>query len=115
MVTINLSSYNLNELKGLQSDIEKAIKERGQQEVHAAREQIMEIAKNLGVSLEDLLAGGGGKSSSKSKGGTVAKVDAQYRNPADSSQVWSGRGRKPGWVVNTIENGGKLEDLKIAK
>lgn len=115
MATIDLSSYNLSELKGLQSDIEKAIKERGQQEVKEAREQIMAIAQKLGVSVEDLLGGSGAKPSSKSKAGTGAKVEAQYRNPADSSQVWSGRGRKPAWVANTIENGGKLEDLRIAK
>jgi DNA-binding protein H-NS len=115
MPTIDLSSYNLSELKGLQSDIEKAITERGQQEVKKAREQITAIAQELGLSVEDLLAGSGGKPSRKAKGGAGVKVDAQYQNPADSSQVWSGRGRKPQWVVNTIENGGKLEDLKIAK
>jgi DNA-binding protein H-NS len=115
MTTLDLSSYNLSELKGLQSDIEKAIKERGQQNVKQAREQILAIAQNLGVSVEDLLAGAGAKSNAKSKGGTGVKIDAQYRNPADASQSWSGRGRKPQWVVNTIENGGTLEDLRIAK
>jgi DNA-binding protein H-NS len=115
MTTHDLSSYNLSELKGLQSDIEKAIKERGQQDVKQAREQILAIAQNLGVSVEDLLAGAGAKSSVKSKGGTGVKPDARYRNPADASQSWSGRGRKPQWVVNTVENGGSLEDLRIAK
>jgi DNA-binding protein H-NS len=110
MTTTDLSGYNLGELKGLAFEVEKAIKDRQQQEVKKAREQIAVIAQDLGVSVEELLAGAGGKA----KGGG-AKVAAQYRNPANESQVWTGRGRKPQWVVNTIENGGKLEDLRIAK
>jgi DNA-binding protein H-NS len=112
MATTDLSGYNLGELKGLAFEVEKAIKDRQQQEVKKAREQISSIAQKLGVSVEDLLAGAGGKAKGS---GERAKVAAQYRNPANESQVWTGRGRKPSWVVNTIENGGKLEDLRIAK
>jgi DNA-binding protein H-NS len=115
MATIDLSGYNLSELRGLVHDIEKEIKDRQVQEVKKAREQIQAIAQNLGVSVEDLLAGAGAKAAGKGKGGSGTKVEAQYRNPADSSQTWSGRGRQPQWVKNTIENGGKLEDLRINK
>ena len=115
MSKIDLSGYNLAELKGLQFDIEKAIKERQQGDVKKAREQILKIAQELGVSVEDLLGGGGGKSGGKGKGSTGAKVAPQYQNPADASQTWSGRGRQPKFVVNTIENGGTLEDLRIKK
>ena len=115
MAKIDLSGYNLSELRGLVHDIEKEIKDRQVQEVKKAREQIQAIAQNLGVSVEDLLAGAGGKTAGKAKGGTGAKVEAQYQNPADSSQTWTGRGRKPQWVTNTIENGGTLEDLRIKK
>ena len=34
-------------------------------------------------------------------------------NPADSSQTWSGRGRKPQWVHDAIANGATLDTLKI--
>ncbi len=115
MSKIDLSGYNLAELKGLQFDIEKAIKDRQNGDMIKAREEIQAIAKRLGVSVEALLGGSGGKAAGKAKGGTGAKVEAQYQNPADASQVWSGRGRKPQWVQNTIENGGKLEDLRIKK
>lgn len=114
MSKIDLAGYNLAELKGLQFDVEKAIKERQQEEVKKAREQIQTLAQGLGMSVEELLSGAG-KSGAKGKGGSGAKVEAQYQNPADASQVWTGRGRKPQWVVNTIENGGKLEDLRINK
>lgn len=115
MATNDLSGYNLSELKGLWSDVEKAIKEREQEEVKKAREQIQAIAQSVGIPVEELLAGAGSKGAGKAKSATGAKVEPQYRNPANSSETWTGRGRKPTWVVNTIENGGKLEDLRIKK
>jgi len=115
MSKIDLSGYNLAELKGLQFDVEKTIKDRQGEEMKKARDQIQAIAQGLGVSVQDLLAGSSGKVAGKSKGGTGAKVEPQYQNPADKSQTWSGRGRQPKFVVNTIENGGTLEDLRIKK
>lgn len=72
MANIDLSGYNLAELKGLQFDIEKEIKNRQQQDVKKAREQILEIAQNMGISVEELLAKGTGKSK---KAGGGAKVN----------------------------------------
>jgi len=114
MKTIDLSGYNLSELKGLQFDIEKTIKERQQDEVRKAREQIQAIAQSLGVSVEELLSASG-KSGAAGKRGTGTKVEAQYQNPANSSQTWTGRGRQPKWIAEGIAGGKKLEEFKIAK
>jgi len=115
MAKIDLAGYNLSELRGLMHDIEKEIKDRQVQEVKKAREQIQAIAQNLGVSVEDLLAGAGAKAAGKGKGGSGTKVEAQYQNPSDSSQTWTGRGRQPKWIAEGIAGGKKLEDFKIAK
>lgn len=109
MSKIDLSGYNLAELKGLQFEVEKAIKERQNVEMKKARDQIQAIAEGLGVSVQDLLAGSG----AKSKAGTGAKVEAQYQNPADPSQTWTGRGRQPKFVQDAIAAGKTLEDLRI--
>lgn len=108
MAKVDLSDYNLSELKGLQSDIEKEITNRQQQEVTKAREQIRSIAQNLGISVEELLTTGGGKSKSTGK-----KVQAQYRNPADDTQTWTGRGRQPKWITEGVANGKSLDDFRI--
>jgi DNA-binding protein H-NS len=114
MATTDLSKYNLSELKQLQVDIEKEIKGRQQSEVKKAREQILSIAQTLGVSVEDLLAA---DSKKKSKAGNTEtkgeKVRAQYRNPADNEQTWTGRGRQPKWVVEALGQGKKLDDFRI--
>lgn len=108
MAKLNLSDFNLSELKGLQADIEKEIKARQQQEVTKAREQILAIAQGLGVSVEELLANGGAKSKGSGK-----KVQAQYRNPADNAQTWSGRGRQPKWIAEGLAGGKSLDDFRI--
>lgn len=109
MANIDLSGYNLAELKGLQFDIDKEIKNRQQQDVKKAREQILEIAQNMGISVDELLAKGSGKS----KKSTGAKVNPQYHNPSDNSQTWTGRGRQPKWVAEALSKGKTLDDLRI--
>lgn len=109
MTKVNLSDYNLSELKGLQSDIEREIKDRQQQEVKKAREQILSIAQNLGVSVEELLTNAG----AKSKGGAGKKVQPQYQNPDDNSKTWTGRGRQPKWIADGLASGKSLENFKI--
>lgn len=42
-----------------------------------------------------------------------APVKPKYRNPADASATWSGRGQKPVWVKELLAKGGKLEDVAI--
>ena len=112
MATIDLSNYNLGELKGLQFDIEKEIKSRQQQEVKKAREQIIAIAQDVGLPVEALLSAKNGKSGKSGKG-SQSIGSAQYRNPDDNAQTWTGRGRKPKWVIDALTNGKNLGDLRV--
>jgi DNA-binding protein H-NS len=41
------------------------------------------------------------------------KVLPKYRNPLAPSQEWSGRGKRPKWVIAALEAGQRLDDLKI--
>jgi DNA-binding protein H-NS len=107
MAKIDLAGYTLVELKDLQRDVERAIKDRQQQEVQRAREQILAIAKEAGVSVEDLLGNPGTKP--KKKYGK--KVEPKYQNPKDTSQTWTGRGRQPKWMAEALANGNKPDDF----
>lgn len=109
MANVDLSKYDIGELKNLQAQIEKAIKDRQQDEVKKAREQILSIAQDVGMSLEELLA----KNGAKSKGASGKKAQPQYQNPADNSQTWTGRGRQPKWIANGLANGKTLDDFRI--
>ncbi|MGD9880660.1 MAG: H-NS family nucleoid-associated regulatory protein [Reyranella sp.] len=52
--------------------------------------------------------GGGRASALKGK-----KVKPKYRNPANRSETWTGRGLKPRWMVAALKGGKKLEDFAI--
>lgn len=109
MANVDLSSYDFSELKGLQHDIERMLKVRQQEEMRTAREKVLEIARGAGVSVEELLS----VDHKKSKEGGAGKVKARYKNPDDSSQTWTGRGRQPKWVANGLANGKTLADFAI--
>jgi len=41
------------------------------------------------------------------------QVFPKYRNPADPSETWSGRGKQPRWVTGQLRLGKKLDDFRI--
>jgi DNA-binding protein H-NS len=43
------------------------------------------------------------------------KGGAAYRNPCNSAETWTGRGRQPKWVREALARGLRLEDLTINK
>jgi DNA-binding protein H-NS len=43
------------------------------------------------------------------------KVYPKYRNPADPSETWSGRGKQPRWLVSALKSGKSIEDLEISR
>ena len=41
------------------------------------------------------------------------KVHPKFLNPFETSQTWSGRGQKPRWVIELLETGKTMNDLRI--
>lgn len=108
---MDLSNMSLGDLRNLQEQINQEMKKREQQEVQKAREQILAIAQSVGLPLKDLIAAAG--RGAKSANANTGSVAARYRNPADASQQWTGRGRQPKWVKEWVEGGKSLDDLRL--
>jgi DNA-binding protein H-NS len=111
---MDLSNMSLGDLRNLQEQIKQEMKQREQQEVQKAREQIMAIAQSVGVPLKDLMAAGGRgvKAGGKSGSGT-GSVAVRFRNPENETQQWTGRGRQPKWVKEWVEGGKPLDKLRV--
>ncbi|WP_041675671.1 H-NS histone family protein [Ramlibacter tataouinensis] len=80
-----------------------------QKETEDAINDVKAKIKAYGLTAEDLglrAAAGAGRRSARA-GGTAAS--AKYRGP--DGKTWSGRGRKPQWVVDALKGGKKLDDL----
>lgn len=100
---IDLESLSKQELLKLKTDVDRALKTIDKRRKAEAKKAAEIAAKEYGFSLDDLI-GADGKS---------AKGVAKYANPADPSQTWTGRGRKPNWVIEALDGGKSLEDLSI--
>lgn len=108
MAEINLEQYSSAELEQLKKDIDKELNQRRKQEEKQARQELKEVAKKYGFSLDELIAARGGKAS-----GGGGKRPPQYQHPHDPNKTWTGRGRRPHWVNDWIENGGSWEEIEI--
>ena len=101
---MDLKKMTEKQLKKLQSEIESEITVRSQQKKIDARQAAEAAARKHGFSLNELVGGGKGRKQ---------KVAAKYRNPADASQTWSGRGRQPAWFKDALAKGKSPDDLLI--
>jgi DNA-binding protein H-NS len=41
------------------------------------------------------------------------KVSPKYGNPAEPSETWAGRGKKPRWLTAQIKSGKQIDDFRI--
>ncbi len=103
---IDLEKLSRKELIKLRDQIEKALKKAEIRERQEALKAAEQAAAQYGFSLSDLAAEG-------ATIGKVSKAKAKYRNPADPSQTWSGRGRKPQWIHDALKSGASISDLEI--
>lgn len=102
---IDLDAMTLKELKDLHGRVAKAISTFEDRKRREALTALEEQARTLGFSLGELV------------GVTPVRkrrpARAKYRNPANDSETWTGRGRKPRWVEAALKAGRKLDDLLI--
>ena len=97
-----LDNMSYADLLTLQEKVAAAIVARKAEDAKATKDQLRAYAEKAGFRLEELFGKRG------SKGSGVAK----YRNPKDASQTWTGRGRKPNWLVDAVKRGAKISLLR---
>ena len=104
-MSLDLDSMSKEELEKLRKDADRKLKDYDQRRRAEARAMAEKAVKDYGFSLEELVG------STKARGRT--KSAPRYRHPENASITWTGRGRKPGWVISHLESGGKVEDLAV--
>lgn len=104
MSTIDYSTLSHAQLVQMLKEIPIEIKKREKVAKRDLIRKIEQLAEESGFSLDEVMATN--KPSTK-------KAAAKYVNPENSEQTWTGRGRKPHWVLDALEAGQTLEDLAI--
>lgn len=88
-----LEKMSLKDLRDLKSQIDGMIPRKEREERDEVRRKLEAIAREAGMSVSELFGRGAG---GRRKGGKVAP---KYRNPKNPSETWTGRGRRPRWMV----------------
>ena len=104
MAIPQVDKLSLKELLELRTRVEKAIVTAQDKERSALRAKFESMASEAGFGISDLFG------SRSTKGKTVA---AKYMNPDNPAETWSGRGRKPKWLVAKLDKGKKMADFAI--
>lgn len=104
-MSFDLNALSLKELKDLQSQVVRAIATYEDRRKKEALAELEEKARAMGFSLAELT----GLPVSRKRAPAVAK----FANPANPSETWSGRGRKPRWFADAIKAGRSADDLKV--
>lgn len=109
-MAIDLKSLNHNQLSDLIARARARQDELVKEKATKLREKINALVKAEGFGLDEVL---GGRAGSGARGKARGKVKPKYRNPADPSQTWSGRGKRPRWFHAALSAGKKEKDLLI--
>mgnify|MGYP006173759995 CR=1 FL=1 len=104
-MAINLNEMSLKELKDLHGQVAKAIANFEDRKKKAALAELEEKAREMGFSLAELT----GAQIPRKR----APAGAKYANPANRSETWSGRGRKPRWFAEAIAQGKSPDELSV--
>lgn len=106
----SVDTLSLKELVDLETKVKRAIAAARDKERNELKRKVTELAQNHGFSVNELFgAARGARGGAKGKSLGIAR----YANPDDSSDTWTGRGRKPNWLLERLKKGGKLDDFAI--
>jgi DNA-binding protein H-NS len=102
---MDLNALSLKELKELQAQVARAIASFEDRKKKEALVELEEKARQMGFSLSELT----GMQAARKR----APATAKYANPADPSETWSGRGRKPRWFIEAMAAGKSAESMSL--
>lgn len=103
---IDFSKMTLKEIKEVQTQAARAAATFEDRRKKDALAELEAKARDMGYSLQELL---GTPAPRKPR----APASAKYANPANRSETWSGRGRKPRWYEAALKSGKKPEDMAV--
>lgn len=93
--------------------LEKQAEELRRKELSAVIEEIREKMAQFDLSVEDIAPRRRGRPRRSARPGTrTSTAKPMYRHP-ETGGTWTGRGRKPTWLVEALEEGRSLEEFRI--
>lgn len=101
---INFEAMSLDELWALHDEMGKLLATKITQEKEKLERQLATVT---GFNFR--------AKETKAERRPYPQVYPKYRNPADSTETWTGRGKQPKWLRAQLISGKKLSDFAIDK
>lgn len=101
---IDLDSLDVDELRAITENAQQLIAQKQHQRLYDAFMQFEKIAENSNTTIDEILKAGEKLEKKRS---------IKYRSSENSDDTWTGRGRKPTWLVDALASGSNLEDFAI--
>jgi DNA-binding protein H-NS len=105
---LELESMSLDSLWSLHERVSAILSARIKAEKHELEKRLALL--NRGI---DIVTGDPRSPGDKPRR-KYPRVMPKYRNP-QTSETWSGRGKKPRWLVAAMKTGRKMEDFRIGE
>lgn len=105
MAAPNVDKLSLKDLIELESKVRRAIGAARDRERAELRAEFAALAEKRGIPIAEVM-GGRGRGRSSAAG-------AKFVNPDNRTETWSGRGRKPNWLVAKLNKGAKMSDFAV--
>ena len=109
----DLKSMTRKELEKLKANIDKALARLAEKDKKAALAAAEKAAAAHGFSLAEITGDAPARKTRKTKPGPKTASAPKYKNPADSNQTWTGKGRQPDWFKSAIASGTTPDDMEI--
>jgi DNA-binding protein H-NS len=109
MAAINVDKMSLKDLVALETKLKSAIEVARSRQRAELKQKMADLAESHGFSVAELFGGARSNGAGKNKSVGLAK----YANPENKADTWTGRGRKPNWLVARLKKGAELSDFEI--
>ncbi len=102
--TIDLDNLDVDELVAITESAQQLIAKKQHQRLYDAYIQFEQIAEESNSTIDEILKAGEKLEKKRS---------IKYRNTENNEETWTGRGRKPTWLVEALAAGRDLEDFAV--
>jgi DNA-binding protein H-NS len=106
MAAVNVDRMTLKEINDLEAKIAKAKSAARDKAKSDLKDKIDRLVDGSGFTIAELYG-------FAARGRGRSKSAAKYANPDNKSETWTGRGRKPNWLVARLKKGAKMYDFAI--
>lgn len=107
----DLESLSKSDLEALQRQVQEALSKSEARRRQDAIAAVKRAVEEHGLTLQEFLSVTAERKPKRASSRTGGN-EVRFRNPENSDETWSGRGRRPAWFKAQLEAGKSEDDLR---